>query len=230
MCSAASASRVQRALLLVWTDIPAEMENEFNDWYDREHLRERVEVPGFISARRFAAISATPRYLALYEAQSAAVMMSDAYLALKRSRDARSRRFVRAFANTIKATCDVVSHEGVGEGAFLGLLPVTGEGGRLGAFRDWVSTVLLEEMVRDAAAVSATFAMANRETRAASATHDARAGDRHLDSVLIVEAERDAGVHAAMARVGPQVLKRHGVRPHFVARPIVFRRLYALHA
>ncbi|MBI3043094.1 MAG: hypothetical protein HYY78_09745 [Betaproteobacteria bacterium] len=84
MCSAASAPGVPRALLLVWTDVPADMEAEFNDWYDREHMRERVEVPGFIRGRRFAAVSGAPRYLALYEAQSAAVMMSDAYLALNR--------------------------------------------------------------------------------------------------------------------------------------------------
>ena len=74
MSATPSAPDVKRALLLVWTDIPTDIETEFNDWYNREHLRERVAVPGFVRGRRFAAISAAPKYLALYEAQSAEVM------------------------------------------------------------------------------------------------------------------------------------------------------------
>ena len=64
--AASTRDGARHALLMVWTDIPPDVEHDFNDWYNREHIRERVDVPGFIRARRFAALSDTPKYLALY--------------------------------------------------------------------------------------------------------------------------------------------------------------------
>jgi len=43
-------------LLMVWTDIDAEFEAEFNRWYDDEHLPRLLEVPGFLSAGRYVAV------------------------------------------------------------------------------------------------------------------------------------------------------------------------------
>ena len=45
-------AKAGRGLLMVAADVPAEHEAEVNDWYDREHLEERVAIAGFLSARR----------------------------------------------------------------------------------------------------------------------------------------------------------------------------------
>ena len=72
----------QRGLLLTLTEPPAGMEEEFNAWYDEEHLPERLAIPGVRSARRW--VAAVPagqgKYLATYELDSAAVLASPAYL------------------------------------------------------------------------------------------------------------------------------------------------------
>lgn len=75
-------------LLLTMTETPPALEAEFNDWYDREHLPERLAIPGFLSARRWVADlpPGEGKYLATYELESAAVLESPAYLA--RFRDA----------------------------------------------------------------------------------------------------------------------------------------------
>ena len=39
-------------LLLTLTEPPPAMEEEFNAWYDEEHLAERLAIPGFRSATR----------------------------------------------------------------------------------------------------------------------------------------------------------------------------------
>jgi hypothetical protein len=60
------------------------MEEEFNAWYDNEHLPERLSIPGFRSARRWVA-DCKPgegKYLATYELDSPAVLSSREYLAL----------------------------------------------------------------------------------------------------------------------------------------------------
>jgi hypothetical protein len=72
----------RRGLLLTITEPPAHMEEEFNAWYDEEHLAERLAIPGFRSARRWVAEVApgAGKYLATYELDSAAVLSSPAYL------------------------------------------------------------------------------------------------------------------------------------------------------
>jgi hypothetical protein len=85
---------MNRGLLLTLTEPPAAMEEEFNAWYDQEHLAERLAIPGFRSATRWVA-QVPPgqgKYLATYELDSVAVLSSDAYLARYRSQTPWSRR------------------------------------------------------------------------------------------------------------------------------------------
>ena len=72
----------RRGLLLTLTEPPANMEEEFNAWYDCEHLPERLSIPGFRSARRWVADGkpGEGKYLATYELESPAVLASPAYL------------------------------------------------------------------------------------------------------------------------------------------------------
>ena len=73
-----------KGLLLTMTEPPAQMEEEFNAWYDTEHLPERLAIPGFESARRWIdpdAAAGTGKYLATYELADPQVLDTPAYLA-----------------------------------------------------------------------------------------------------------------------------------------------------
>jgi hypothetical protein len=74
---------MSRGLLLTLTEPPPAMEEEFNAWYDSEHLPERLAIPGFRSARRWVADVAPGegKYLATYELDAEAVLASPEYLA-----------------------------------------------------------------------------------------------------------------------------------------------------
>jgi hypothetical protein len=54
-------------LYIVHTDIPDDIVDEYNEWYDKEHLPRLVTVPGVIRARRYTATAGNPRYLTAYE-------------------------------------------------------------------------------------------------------------------------------------------------------------------
>lgn len=73
----------RRGLLLTVTEPPAAMEEEFNAWYDTEHLPERLAIAGFRSARRWVAevASGEGKYLATYELDAPGVLQSAEYLA-----------------------------------------------------------------------------------------------------------------------------------------------------
>ena len=53
-------------LLLNAMNIAPELEAEFNDWYDKEHIPALSAVPGVLSARRFRGTSGNRTYVALY--------------------------------------------------------------------------------------------------------------------------------------------------------------------
>jgi hypothetical protein len=54
-------------LLAVWLHVPPEHEDEFNAWYNTEHIQQITSIPGFINGRRYMALESVPKYLALYE-------------------------------------------------------------------------------------------------------------------------------------------------------------------
>jgi hypothetical protein len=67
-------------LLMVWADIDAEFEPEFNRWYDEEQMPGLLRVPGFLGAGRYVAAKGGPKYLAIYELEDHNVLRSAAYL------------------------------------------------------------------------------------------------------------------------------------------------------
>jgi hypothetical protein len=85
---------MNRGLLLTLTEPPAAMEEEFNAWYDGEHLAERLAIPGFRSAARWVADvpPGAGKYLATYELDSPAVLSSKPYLARFHNQTPWSRR------------------------------------------------------------------------------------------------------------------------------------------
>ncbi len=79
-------------LLMVWGDVPTDREDEFNRWYNEEHLADQLSVPGFLSAARYEAVEGGPKHLACYELESAEVMESDAQKELLRNPSEWTRR------------------------------------------------------------------------------------------------------------------------------------------
>lgn len=71
---------MNKGFLLVLMQPPPTLEEEFNAWYDTEHIPERLAVPGFETALRYVCIDGAPRYLAMYDLAGPDVLSSPAYL------------------------------------------------------------------------------------------------------------------------------------------------------
>jgi hypothetical protein len=85
-------SKKGTGLLMVWCDVPADKEPDFNRWYNEEHIAERLSVPGFLSAARYEAVKGGPKHLAVYELESPAVLQSAAYKKVSENPTAWTRR------------------------------------------------------------------------------------------------------------------------------------------
>ena len=75
-------SSPRKGLLLATMEPPAGLEEEFNDWYDHEHLPQRMRMPGFETGARFVCLEGWPRWLALYDLTSLAALSTPEYLSV----------------------------------------------------------------------------------------------------------------------------------------------------
>src|SRR6202453_2666885 len=111
-----------KGMLLTSMDIDASDEAEFNRWYDREHLEERVAIEGFVEARRYIAHQGSPKYLSLYSTETFEVLDSPAYRAALANQTDWSKANIARFKNMIRAVASITISCGQGRGAALGII------------------------------------------------------------------------------------------------------------
>jgi hypothetical protein len=71
-----------KGLLIAAMDFSHVSEDEFNDWYDLEHIPERQRVPGFLTLQRWIGADNDRHSVAIYDLESLAVLQSPAYRAI----------------------------------------------------------------------------------------------------------------------------------------------------
>jgi hypothetical protein len=106
-----------RAALVVLTDVDAGYLDEFNRWYDEEHIPERMAVSGVRAARRFVRVDipvppsgaagrpqliVPPKYLTVYDLDDAGVVRGDAWMSLGRRGSPLSERVGPHMRNTLR--------------------------------------------------------------------------------------------------------------------------------
>lgn len=71
-----------KGLLFMAFDFSTAHADEFHDWYDKEHVPERLRVPGFINAERWIDDENPMVHVATYDLESPGVLSSAPYLAV----------------------------------------------------------------------------------------------------------------------------------------------------
>jgi hypothetical protein len=111
-----------RGMLLTSMDIDPGHEADFNRWYDREHLIERVAIDGFLEARRYIAHQGSPKYLSLYCTETFDVLDSLVYRTALANQTDWSKANITRFKNMIRAVARITVSRGQGRGAALGII------------------------------------------------------------------------------------------------------------
>ncbi|MCA6118441.1 hypothetical protein J6524_26720 [Bradyrhizobium sp. WSM 1738] len=118
-----------KGMLLTSMNIDPVHEAEFNRWYDREHIEERVAIDGFLEARRYVAHDGNPKYLSLYSTETFEVLDSPAYRTALANQTAWSKANIARFQNMIRAVARITVSRGTGRGAALGIVRLRPQAG-----------------------------------------------------------------------------------------------------
>ena len=103
----------------IWHDIAEEGREEFYAWHGREHMPERVAIPGFNRGRRYVALAARAEFFNLYEATDPAVLTGPDYLARLNHPTPWTVSTVRHFRNVARSVCRVLVSLGEGTGGLM---------------------------------------------------------------------------------------------------------------
>lgn len=91
---------------------PEGWETDFHDWYETEHIPQRMAVPGFEAAWRYEAIEGEPRYLACYFLDDMAALELPEYRRLKSDPGERTARMLANVEGFTRYLCDGISDTG----------------------------------------------------------------------------------------------------------------------
>ncbi len=173
-------------ILAIFNNVAPGREAEFEQWFQHEHLAERIAVPGFLLGRRHEAVSGEPRYFNFYVTTSSAVLGSPAYLERLDHPTAMTRTVMSdIFKDMIRTVCDRVFRRGVLRGAGV----VTA---RFAQRPDEAALrAAIERLIRDpAVACGEIWAAAERREFPLSTEERLRGGDRRIAGCLVVETLR----------------------------------------
>jgi hypothetical protein len=173
-------------ILAIFNNVAPGREAEFEEWFQHEHLAERIAVPGFLIGRRHEAISGQPRYFNFYVTQSVEVLKSAAYLGRLDAPTPMTRTVMsEIFKDMIRTVCRRTFRLGVMRGT--GVVTV-----RFGERRDETTlTAAIERLMRDkAVACGELWQAADPLEFPVSLEERLRGGDRKTEMCLLVETLR----------------------------------------
>jgi hypothetical protein len=215
-------------ILAVWADVEKGAERDFDEWYIREHVNERVEVPGFLAGFRYTAIAGRPKIFAIYEVQSPEVLVSPAYLERLNEPTEWTRRVMPSFRNMIRTALRVRARRGEGRGGVVGTVRLAPEPGAERKLETWISRTLVGELVQQPGIVRAEFWQAENVV-APGETEESRmrgGDDSTADWVIQYDGMDEASVQEAMTGLlSSPALERQGAERGSEAG--VYRLVYA---
>lgn len=174
--------------VLVWNDVAALGREQFYRWHDKEHIPERLAIPGFRRGRRYIKPGHSPEWLTLYEADDLNVLVSPEYLRRLNSPTPGTVSTLRYFANTSRAVCSIVHSVGSSNGGHVLALRLDVPTARAGAMCECLKAEVFPRMVELTGVVACHLYAADHS---ASHLNTAESSTRVFDVpswVLVVEA------------------------------------------
>jgi hypothetical protein len=216
-----------KGMLIVLTEVKSRDESDFNEWYNREHIDERVNLPGFHRARRYVVVKGSPKYLATYECDTVDDLATPSYLRLLANQTAWSQAVMARFTHFNRMTLRIQVDLTHGIGGAVTCVRFVPDVRKRNALADWLERTALPRAIARAGMLGACAAENDIDIANAPVQDKSMDHPKALDAEWVVLLEgADPAAAAAAARDGFKLstLKRFGV----TKAPVVgtYRLLY----
>jgi hypothetical protein len=182
-------------ILAVFNDCVPEGYQHFETWYNREHLQERVAVPGFRFGRRYELLAGGDRqFCAFYEVDTPAVLNSPAYLDQLNRPTPWTHAAMQSFRNMVRTVCEVRAAAGNLIAAHAVVLRADSAMLPTSAADAWVKSLAAEAGI----ARVELWTRAAQQTNPDTAEMKSRGKDRLAAGVALVECLRRADAERIM--------------------------------
>lgn len=217
-------------VLLTFTEVPEALEEDFNEWYNREHLDERVGMPGFRRARRYVSVEGGPKYFASYETGAVEDLATPEYLAVLADQTDWSKRVMAGFTVFERLTCRLAVDLTTGIGGAVTLVRCFPAAEAMDDFRAWLAEEALPSVIARPNLLGACvwrndLHVANAPARARGLDYPQPEAEEWV--IAIDAAEAAAGRDAAARALDAAALGRFGVDPP--PAHATYQMLYANH-
>lgn len=129
-------------LIAIWNDILPELREDFFEWHPREHMVERLGIPGFLRGRRYIAVDGGVEFLTLYEVTSTDVLVSDVYKERLTHPTVWSTKTLPGFFNNERGACQIEFSDSYAMGGVMLTLRFEAEEGKEAALIDAVKAAM----------------------------------------------------------------------------------------
>jgi hypothetical protein len=189
-----------KGALLIWHDPSAELESDYNEWHSKEHMFERVGIPGFRRGQRAVAISGAPRYFNLYEVEDVGTLTSKAYLDRLNDPTPWTRRVVPHMHNNSRTLCRVTAGSGTGGvPVFWTTILLSPAEGRADELRTWLADGVFPKLAKRPGVLGAHLVEGEKSTSGTETVEKRlRGGETELVDWVILVGGYDAEVLATV--------------------------------
>ncbi len=198
-------------ILAVFNDVAggATAEIEFNNWYNQQHLLERVGVPGFTTGYRYRAVDAHHRYFAWYETVWPTVMRSADYIDRLEDPTTWTARVMPGFTNMVRTVATRTLRAGEGTGAAAATFRIAAMSGTNTDFDSVAEELFADVLARDGV-TSAEYWLADQDLSATDTTESRMRGGRDstFDGLMMIQGMDTESLQVSVASVERSLIKQ----------------------
>lgn len=213
------------AAVAMWWNVAEARLAEFHEWHSKEHLPERLGIPGFNRGSRWQR-EAGGEFFVIYELATYETLVSEAYLARLNDPTPWSKTMMPLHRDMMRSQCRVIESHGRGVATYMNTVRVSPQGGRHSALEEHLRPTLAK--LPESVGVTGAHLLRTETPRAAATMEQQiRGGDAVADWIVLVSGHDRSALQAACSEtLGQASLREYGAASWECGEP--FRLVHAM--
>jgi hypothetical protein len=208
-----------KAAVAMWWDVTPARRSEFEDWHSHEHFPERLGIPGFLRASRWASAAGGEGFFVMYELDAIETLTSRQYLARLDNPTPWSVRMMPEHRNMVRSLCAVALTCGGGIAKSLVTVRLAPRAGEATALLDRLREILAKlPALPGITGAHLLQTQARNPGMATTAEQRIRGGDKAADWIVLLGGyDSRAVAEVASSQFSTTALAAAGAQPQSIS-------------